>query len=143
MRIFMRPCPSTRRAASGEVFGERSRAHRRRSAAPIAGAPRLWAPIGRDGPRIASRRLVSHRSKAAVSILALCAAGAARAYTIETHFTESCHERITAEALRTARQTLEMARTPPSTADEQALIDDLQFVPDTDLKDLAGATLLI
>ena len=84
-----------------------------------------------------------NRSKIAAVALAVGAAGAARAYTIETHFTASCHERITAQALRAARLTLEMARTPPSTADEQALIDDLQFVPEADMKDLAGATLLI
>ena len=74
---------------------------------------------------------------------AVAATGAARAYTIETHFTAKCHEKLTAQALRTARMRLEMAATPRATDDERALIDDLQFAPDDDMKDLAGATLLI
>jgi len=86
------------------------------------------------------------RSKMCVVVVALSAAAAvrpARAYTIETQFTAKCHEKLTAEALRRARATLEIPRTPPATADERALIDDLQFVPDDDMKDLAGATLLV
>src|SRR5439155_16194127 len=54
-----------------------------------------------------------------------------------------CHEKITTEALRTTRLQLEMAATPRATDDERALIDDLQFAPDQDMRDLAGATLLI
>src|SRR6267378_1757722 len=78
-----------------------------------------------------------------LTVSALAAAGAARAYTIETHFTAKCHEKLTAQALRTARAALEMAATPRATDDERALIDDLQFAPDQDMKDLAGATLLV
>src|SRR5207237_3693969 len=74
---------------------------------------------------------------------ARAATDAARAYTIETHFTAKCHEKLTAQALRTARTRLEMAATPRATDDERALIDDLQFAPDDDMKDLAGATLLV
>src|SRR5437762_7086727 len=81
--------------------------------------------------------------KIAVLLFAVAAAGAARAFTIETLFTAKCHEKITAQALRNARAALEIAATPPATADERALIDDLQFAPDDDMKDLAGATLLI
>src|SRR5205814_1568921 len=110
---------------------------------PPIGPAASGAWCARNGPGIAASRPVRCRSKAPAIVLAVGAAGAARAYTIETHFTASCHERITAQALRAARLTLEMARTPPSTADEQALIDDLQFVPEADMKDLAGATLLI
>ncbi len=76
-----------------------------------------------------------------VSVVA--ATGTARAYTIQTHFTGKCHEKLTAQALRTTRMALEMAATPPATEDEQALIDDLQFAPDDDMKDLAGVTLLV
>src|SRR5207244_8598130 len=36
-----------------------------------------------------------------------------------------------------------MAAAPAATGDERALIADLQFAPDDDLRDLAGATLLI
>jgi len=74
---------------------------------------------------------------------AVAAVSSARAYTIETHFTARCHEKLTAEALRNARAALEIAATPPATEGERALIDDLQFAPDDDMKDLAGATLLI
>src|SRR5712671_5816031 len=74
---------------------------------------------------------------------AVAVTSSARAYTIETHFTAKCHEKLTAQALRNARAALEIAATPPATADERALIDDLQFAPDDDMKDLAGATLLI
>ncbi len=74
---------------------------------------------------------------------AVAAAGAARAYTIETHFTMKCHEKLTAQALRTARAQLGMPATPRSTENEQALIDDLQFAPDGDMRDLAGVTLLV
>jgi len=77
------------------------------------------------------------------ALFAFGVAGGARAYTIETHFTASCHEKLTAEALRVARLKLELPATPPATSDERALIDDLQFAPDDDMKDLAGATLLI
>jgi hypothetical protein len=78
-----------------------------------------------------------------LTVSALAAAGAAGAYTIETHFTAKCHEKVTAQALRTARGRLEMPATARATDDERALIDDLQFAPDDDMKDLAGATLLI
>src|SRR4051812_17499492 len=74
---------------------------------------------------------------------AIAAIPAARAYTIETQFTAKCHEKLTAEALRNARSALEIPATPPATDDERALIDDLQFAPDDDMRDLAGATLLI
>jgi MYXO-CTERM domain-containing protein len=74
---------------------------------------------------------------------AVAAIPAGRAYTIETHFTAKCHEKVTAQALRTARAALEIPATPPATDDERALIDDLQFAPDDDMKDLAGATLLV
>jgi len=74
---------------------------------------------------------------------AMAASSSARAYTIETHFTARCHEKLTAQALRNARAALEIPATPPATADERALVDDLQFAPDDDMKDLAGATLLI
>src|SRR5206468_11155038 len=74
---------------------------------------------------------------------AIAAIPAARAYTIETQFTAKCHEKLTAEALRNARSALEIPATPPATDNERALIDDLQFSPDDDMKDLAGATLLI
>jgi hypothetical protein len=80
---------------------------------------------------------------ALLAIGALAVTGKARAYTIETEFTAKCHEKLTSTALRTARATLAVAPSPPVTRDDQALIDDLQFAPDPDMRDLAGATLLV
>src|SRR3954468_15351061 len=77
-----------------------------------------------------------------IGALLFAAAGGARAYTIETHFTARCHEKVTAQALRNARTMLEMPAAPQPTSDERALIDDLQFAPDADMRDLAGAALL-
>jgi len=37
-----------------------------------------------------------------LAVSAVAATGAARAYTIETHFTAKCHEKLTAQALRAA-----------------------------------------
>src|SRR5579864_6539795 len=67
----------------------------------------------------------------------------ADAYTVKNIFSRGCHEEITSAALRTVRGELATAAPLPATADEQALIDDLQFTPDSDMKDLGGATLLV
>lgn len=67
----------------------------------------------------------------------------ARAYTIGTHITDNCHERITAEALRNARGLTRNPLMQAPTADEQALIDDVQFTLEDDLKDLDSVTLLL
>jgi hypothetical protein len=67
----------------------------------------------------------------------------ADAYTVKNIFSRGCHEEITTVALRTVRHELATAAPLPATADEQALIDDLQFTPDADMKDLGGATLLM
>ncbi len=66
----------------------------------------------------------------------------ASAYTIETPFTTGCHESITADALRAVRG--QLANAPPivPTRDETALIDDMPFTVDDDIRDLGGATLL-
>jgi MYXO-CTERM domain-containing protein len=74
---------------------------------------------------------------------AVAAAGAARAYTIGTHFTAGCHEKLTSQALRTIRADLQIPAMPPVTFDDQALMDDLQFTPDGDMRDLGGTTLLL
>ena len=47
---------------------------------------------------------------------AVAANGTASAYTIETHFTMKCHEKLTAQALRTARTALGMAAAPRPSA---------------------------
>jgi type II secretory pathway pseudopilin PulG len=67
----------------------------------------------------------------------------ALAYTIKNELSAGCHEEITTAALRTVRSDGQTAPPLPATSDEQALIGDLQFVPDPDMQDLGGATLLM
>ena len=67
----------------------------------------------------------------------------ALAYTIKNELSAGCHEEITTAALRTVRSDGHTAPPLPATADEQALIGDLQFVPDPDMQDLGAATLLM
>jgi hypothetical protein len=81
---------------------------------------------------------------AAVALWLTIIPGSTSAYTISTLFTPGCHEKITSEALRTVRLDLPTAAPlPPLTRDEKALVDDLQFNPDPDMKDLGGVTLLL
>jgi hypothetical protein len=67
----------------------------------------------------------------------------ARAYTVSNALSAGCHEGITAQALRNVREVLPTAAPLPATSDEQALIADVQFTPDSDMRDLGGATLLL
>lgn len=70
--------------------------------------------------------------------------GTARAYTIDSVITKPCHERLTMSALRTVRADLSTAgRIDTPTRDDSALVNDLPFSIDDDLKELAAATLLI
>ncbi|HEX3344796.1 MAG TPA: hypothetical protein VHS09_09505, partial [Polyangiaceae bacterium] len=88
---------------------------------------------------------MSPRVLAGGAVLVVCLAAvprAAGAYTIKNELSAGCHEEITTAAMRQVRaQGLAPPITP--TADEQAMIGDLQFVPDSDMQDLAGATLLM
>jgi hypothetical protein len=74
---------------------------------------------------------------------ALTIASPARAFTISSILTDGCHEGMTSAALRKVRSELDTAAPIPPTRDEQALIDDVEFSPAADMKDLGGATLLI
>ncbi len=67
----------------------------------------------------------------------------ARAYTIQNELSHGCHEDITSDALRQVRSELSTAPPLPASENDQALIDDLQFTPPSDLSDLGGATLLL
>ena len=70
----------------------------------------------------------------------------ADAYTISTIVTAGCHEKVTTDALRAVRlDPLTAATAAPLPADrnDQALIDDLEFSPASDMSDLGGATLLV
>jgi MYXO-CTERM domain-containing protein len=87
--------------------------------------------------------LAHWKQGALVCLVSLATTGSARAYTIENAFSAGCHERITAQALHTVRADLRTARPRAANENEQALIDDVQFVPDEDMRDLGGATLLL
>jgi hypothetical protein len=67
----------------------------------------------------------------------------AAAYSYESTVSVGCHERITTDALRAVRASLPNVPRIEPDANEQALIDDLPFHVDEDVRDLAGATLLV
>ncbi|MEA2700724.1 MAG: hypothetical protein QOI66_4995, partial [Myxococcales bacterium] len=69
--------------------------------------------------------------------------GLVHAYTIASAASSGCHEKITSDALRAVRLELASAAPLPADRNEQALIDDLPFTPDSDMGDLGGATLLV
>jgi hypothetical protein len=85
--------------------------------------------------------------RAVVAALAIVCLGAtartALAYTIKNEISAGCHEQITTAALRAVRSGQRTAPPLPATSDEQALIGDLQFIPEPDMQDLGGATLLM
>ena len=70
----------------------------------------------------------------------------ADAYTISTIVTAGCHEKVTTDAFRAVRldpATAATAAPLPADRNDQALIDDLEFSPASDMSDLGGATLLV
>jgi len=69
----------------------------------------------------------------------------AHAWTIGSQLDYAgCHERITTAAFRATRAKFATAPLIPPTADESALIDDVQFVPPADfVHDLAAMSLLL
>ncbi len=79
----------------------------------------------------------------ALSLLLCFASSSADAYTVSDEVAPGCHEMITAAALRTVRQDVPGAAPMAADANDQALIDDVQFTPDGDMTDLGGATLLL
>jgi len=81
---------------------------------------------------------------AVVGASALAPQRLAHAYTISSVISAGCHELITAKALRDVRLLqLTTAAPLPATANERALIGDLEFKPPDDMTDLGGATLLV
>lgn len=79
----------------------------------------------------------------AVAVATAWAPGLAHGYTVESAATEGCHERITSEALRRVRETNEAAAPISPDDDERAMIGDLQFTPEEDMRDLGAITLLL
>ena len=79
----------------------------------------------------------------AFAIAGLAVASDARAYTYQSLVSKGCHERIAITALRTMRQQLPalVAVTPDD--NDRALIHDIPFDLDADVRDLTGASLAI
>jgi len=64
-------------------------------------------------------------------------------YTISNELVDGCHERLTSSALRAVRRELTTAAPLSPSANEQALVEDLPFTPDDDMRDLGAVTLLL
>ena len=73
----------------------------------------------------------------------LLVARPARAFTYGSRISVGCHERITTATFRQIRTELATAPSIAPSSDETALISDLPFGVEDDMKDLAGASLLI
>ena len=84
-----------------------------------------------------------YRILVAAVLCLLAIPASAPAYTVSTLISPGCHEQITSAALRAVRLEGQLAPPLPLTRDERALVDDLEFTPEADMKDLGAATLLI
>ena len=102
------------------------------------GTPRGRSPW----PKALSRRALPI-CPAVVLVSLLVIPTSTTAFTVSTLVTPGCHEQVTSEALRTVRLDVPNAAPLPLTANEQALVDDLEFTPDQDMRDLGGVTLLL
>jgi hypothetical protein len=100
------------------------------------------AALAGGGVRVSAKAGSRRWPGRGVWTLSLLLTRAAWGYTVDSPTTQACHERITSQALRAIR--LELPAAGPLAADrnERALIDDLQFTPDDDMRDLGAATLL-
>jgi hypothetical protein len=95
------------------------------------------AEMSRHGFELSPSRM------ALAAALVLAAPRTARAYTVSNALLEGCHEGISAQALRDVRTELSTAPPLPADENDQALIDDVEFVPDPDMRDLGGTTFLL
>ena len=78
-----------------------------------------------------------------ILVLVGASAGTASAYSYESAVSTGCHERITMGALRTLRTQLATAPAVVADRNDLALIDDLPFALDDDMKDLSSATFIV
>jgi hypothetical protein len=67
----------------------------------------------------------------------------AYAFTISTVIADGCHEKLATSALREVRKDFTTAGQLSTTDDQKALVDDVEFKPDEDMKDLGGITFLL
>jgi hypothetical protein len=70
-------------------------------------------------------------------------AGGARAYSYESVVSDGCHERLMMDAWREARDVTGLQAPIVTTRDDDALVRDVPFSLDRDLRDLASVSLLI
>lgn len=75
-------------------------------------------------------------------VLGLSVSTPAAAYTYQSTVSKGCHERIVTEAIRALRGADNVATVRPS-ANDRALIHDLPFDLDPDVRDLTGASLAV
>jgi hypothetical protein len=82
-------------------------------------------------------------SVAACGAVLFVAERPASAYSYASAVSAGCHERITTAALRTIRTRLSTAPPIDPDSNERALIDDLPFSIEADMRDLAAASFLV
>jgi len=80
---------------------------------------------------------------AAVLLWLVVLPGSTAAYTISSIISPGCHEDLTSEALRAVRVDLPTAAPLPVTANDQALVNDVQFTLASDMRDLGGVALML
>ena len=81
---------------------------------------------------------------ACVSLAGVAFEGSASAYSLDSAVSAGCHERISMEALRRVRKQLATAPSiEPKVGDDIALISDVPFKVDDDMKDVASVAFLI
>ena len=102
-----------------------------------------------DGPALALAALMTRNRLESIPwvtlgvALLMFAPGIAYAYTVSNTLLQGCHEGISAQALRNVREVLATAAPLPADENDQALIDDVEFTPDPDMRDLGGTTFLL
>ena len=93
---------------------------------------------------MSSFRLRLAAMTACVSLAAFASERSASAYALDSAVSSGCHERISMAALRTTRAQLATAPAiEPRVGNDIALISDLPFTIDPDMKDVASAAFLI
>src|SRR5207249_9366567 len=65
------------------------------------------------------------------------------AYALHSILTDGCHERLSSDALKQVRRELSLGSAEGSGRDDAALLDDLPFPVDPQLRDIAAAALIL
>jgi hypothetical protein len=79
-----------------------------------------------------------------VALALLSAAGSAAAYSTDSIVSDPCHELATTRAIRAARAEMAaLGPLPARSGDDEALLDDLPFELDEDLRELGAAALIL